>query len=100
MSINRNTVITEVEDVIQTPKRSYNFIESIDRIQDLPISHLIGILHPSYFPLFSHFSSHLDVIGVIIEVSDLQQFNSKSDGKELIKRGIKIADSSKYLLIP
>ena len=42
MSINRNTVITEVEDVIQTPKRKYDFVESIDRIQDLPVQSLVG----------------------------------------------------------
>jgi replication factor A1 len=75
MSINRNTVITEVEEVINTPKRKYEFVDAIDRIQDLPVS------------------SQVEVIGVIISVGDVQQFNSKND-KEVIKRSVKIADQS------
>jgi replication factor A1 len=77
MSINRGTVITEVEgDVINTPKRRYNFIGSIDQIQDLPVQ------------------SSVEVIGVIISVGDVLQFNSKNDGKEVIKRSVRIADQS------
>jgi replication factor A1 len=75
MSINKNTVITEVEEVINAPKRRYEFIDAIDRIQDLSVSSLV------------------EVIGVIITVNDVQQFNSKND-KEFFKRTIKIADQS------
>jgi len=75
MSINRNTIITEVEEVINTPKRKYDFVESIDRIQDLPVQ------------------SQVEVIGAIISVGDVNCFNSK-DGKEIIKRSVKIADQS------
>jgi replication factor A1 len=76
MSINRNTIITEVEDVINTPKRRYTFINSIDQIQDQPIN------------------TTVDVIGVIISVSELQQITTKKDGKELPKRSVRIADQS------
>jgi replication factor A1 len=75
MSINKSTVITEVEEVINAPKRRYEFIDAIDRIQDLTVASLV------------------EVIGVIILVNDAQQFNSKND-KELVKRTIKIADQS------
>jgi len=75
MSINRNTVIQEVEEVINTPKRRYEFIDSIDRIQDQQPQNLV------------------EVIGVIIGVGDVQQFNSKND-KEIVKRSVKIADQS------
>jgi replication factor A1 len=75
MSINRNTIITEVEEVINTPKRKYEFVDAIDRIQDLPVQ------------------SQVEVIGVIISVGDVQQFNSKND-KEVVKRSVKIADQS------
>jgi len=75
MSINRNTMIHEVEEVINTPKRRYDFIDSIDKIQDLQPQSLV------------------EVIGVIISVGEVQQFNSKND-KEIVKRSVRIADQS------
>lgn len=87
MSLNKGSTVEEVFDTDDLPKIRYDFLQSIDQIQDIPTGNLVGLYVLSCYSL-------LDVLGVISSCTDVVNLTSKKDGRELNKRSLHIIDHS------
>jgi len=75
MSLNKNSTVEEVFDADDIPQKRYDFLESVDSVQDMEVNRLV------------------DVIGVISSCPDYSTIISKRDNKELQKRSIQVVDT-------